>query len=409
MSWIIYEINVLTALSTFQYTNDPEGIAFFIAKEYDYCIKRGGDMIYGVPVLNGNVTGMAKVITDAFKKGKESGEENFNILDEIYPSAFDAYWLGAEMAPLPNPLLRPGGWQSTPPAPGTIMNIGPEPMKLISSAAVNKALKEAAKQLVDDLKSVTILIEGIGEINVYETVLKILKKEKVDSKIKNHPIIIAGKKVVLNYQEIKKKLPSIGSQIKKAIKFPFPELPKKKKIIEEAKKKLIEEAIKQLEETIIKPIEDVILTPIYAAIQTAVDTANHLPKKPTKEEIKKFVKDTIAGLVPDIALPGISIPHIPTKKELKAMIKEKTPTKEQLEAMAYDMIKGLIPKIPNIWFIPPTLLFTIPTNIFLNPFVNLAKFHLMGVSGTMMVLAQYPPPAPPAPALINWTGYNVIG
>jgi hypothetical protein len=164
-----------------------------------------------------------------------------------------------------------------------------------------------------------------------------------------------------------------------------------------------------LEETIIKPIEDVILTPIYAAIQTAVDTANHLPKKPTKEEIKKFVKDTIAGLVPDIALPGISIPHIPTKKELKAMIKEKTPTKEQLEAMAYDMIKGLIPKIPNIWFIPPTLLFTIPTNIFLNPFVNLAKFHLMGVSGTMMVLAQYPPPAPPAPALINWTGYNVIG
>ena len=409
MSWIIYEINVLTAISTFQYANDTEGFAYFIAKEYDQCIKRGGDMIYGVPVLNGNVTGMANVITNAFKKGKESGEENFNILEEIYPSAFDEYWLGAEMAPLPNPLLRPGGWQSTPPAPGTIMNIGPEPMKLISSAAVNKTLKEAAKQLVDDLKSVTILIEGIGEINVYETVLKIIKKEKVDSKIKNHPIIIAGKKVVLNYQEIKKKLPSIGSQIKKAIKFPFPELPKKKKIIEEAKKKLIEEAIKQLEETIIKPIEDVILTPIYAAIQTAVDTANHLPKKPTKEEIKKFVKDTIAGLVPDIALPGISIPHIPTKKELKAMIKEKTPTKEQLEAMAYDMIKGLIPKIPNIWFIPPTLLFTIPTNIFLNPFINLAKFHLMGVSGTMMVLAQYPPPAPPAPALINWTGYNVIG
>jgi hypothetical protein len=91
------------------------------------------------------------------------------------------------------------------------------------------------------------------------------------------------------------------------------------------------------------------------------------------------------------------------------MIKQKIPTKEELEAMAYDMIKGLIPNIPNIWFIPPTLIFSDQTIIFLNPFVNLAKFHLMGVSGTMMVMAQYPPPAPPAPAILNWNGYKVIG
>jgi hypothetical protein len=45
----------------------------------------------------------------------------------------------------------------------------------------------------------------------------------------------------------------------------------------------------------------------------------------------------------------------------------------------------------------------------LDPFVNLAKFHLMGTSGNMSVLAQYTPPAPPAPAILNWTGYKVIG
>ena len=407
--WTIYKINVLNALITFQYSNDTEGFAYFISKEYDKCIKRGGDMIYGVPIMNGNVNGMARVITQALKKGQESGGENFNILAEIYPAAFDEYWLGAEMAPIPNPLLKPMGWPSTPPAPGTIMNIGPNPIKLASSAAINKALKEAAKALVDNLKSQTIVIQGFGEINVYDTIVKIIKKEPIDIKIKNHPLIQAGKKIVLDYQEIKKKKPAIGAQIKKAIKFPFPELPKRKKIVDAAKDKLMEEAIKALEESIIKPIEEAILTPIYAAIQTAVDVANNLPKKPTKEEIKKFVKDTIDGVVPDIVLPGISIPHIPTKAELKEMIKDKIPTKEELEAMAYDMIKGLIPKIPNIWFIPPTLIFSEQTIIFLNPFVNLAKFHLMGVSGTMMVMAQYPPPAPPAPAMLNWTGYKVIG
>ena len=407
--WTIYKINVLNALITFQYSNDTEGFAYFISKEYDKCIKRGGDMIYGVPIMNGNVNGMARVITQALKKGQESGGENFNILAEIYPAAFDEYWLGAEMAPIPNPLLKPMGWPSTPPAPGTIMNIGPNPIKLASSAAINKALKETAKALVDDLKSQTIVIQGFGEINVYDTIVKIIKKEPIDIKIKNHPLIQAGKKIVLDYQEIKKKKPAIGAQIKKAIKFPFPELPKRKKIVDAAKDKLMEEAIKALEESIIKPIEEAILTPIYAAIQTAVDMANNLPKKPTKEEIKKFVKDTIDGVVPDIVLPGISIPHIPTKAELKEMIKDKIPTKEELEAMAYDMIKGLIPNIPNIWFIPPTLIFSEQTIIFLNPFVNLAKFHLMGVSGTMMVMAQYPPPAPPAPAMLNWTGYKVIG
>jgi hypothetical protein len=415
MSWILYQTNVLLAMATFRFADDPDGIAEFISKEYDSCIKRGGDMVYGVPVLNGNVSGMKKIISDAFKKGFESDGDNFNLLEEIYPAAFDAYWLKVEMAPIPNPLLNPGGWPTTPPARGTIANIGPDPISMISSAAINKAEVEVMKVLVDELKKQTITIPGVPPlpnitIPVYETVEKILKKEPVDKKIKNHPAVKAAKEIIFKFNEAKKKKPSIGKQVKKAIKFPFPKLPKRKDLIKQAEDKAIEEATKIIEEQIIKPLEEIILTPIYAAIETAVAIADNIPKpKPTKAEIKKFVKDTIEGLVPEIDLPGISIPKIPTKPELKKMIKDQTPTKEQLKAMAFDLIKGLIPNIPLIYFVPPTLVFTPQTILFLNPFVNLAKFHLTGVSGTMMVLAQYPPPALPNKALINWTGYRVVG
>jgi len=410
MSWTLYKINMLNAAVTFRFKNDTDSAAMFLATEYDRCIKRGGDMVYGVPVMNGNVSGMADVIKKAFQKGIDSDGENFNILQEIYPAAFDAYWLGAEMAPIPNPLLKPAGWQSTPPAPGAIMNIGPNPIMLVKSAALHKAEVEATKALEDKLKEQTINIPNIGEINVYDTLQKILKKEPIDSKIVNHPAIKAGKSIIEKAKQAKKKKPSIGSQLKKAIKFPFPTLPKKKEIIKKAKDKLIEAAIKELKKQLIVPIEATILAPIIAAIQTAVELSKNIPNpKPTPSQIKKFVKDTINGAVPEIELPGIDIPKIPTKEELEKMVQEKIPKKEELEAMAFDMIKDKIPQIPNIFFIPPTYKFSFETCILINPFVNLAKTHLMGVSGTMSVMAQYPPPAPPAPAILNWSGYKIIG
>lgn len=44
---------------------------------------------------------------------------------------------------------------------------------------------------------------------------------------------------------------------------------------------------------------------------------------------------------------------------------------------------------------------------FLNAFISSAKTHLMSVSGIFIVTAQYPPPAPPAPGVIPWSGYKV--
>jgi hypothetical protein len=410
MSWNLFKANVLKAAVSFEFGKDPDGFADFYAKEYDKCIKRGGDMVYGVFVLNGNVSGMADVIKKAFEKGKASGGENFNLLQEIYPAAFDAYWLGAEMAPIPNPLLKPAGWPSTPPAPGAVTNIGPNPIMLVISAALHKAEVEATKALEDKLKNQTINVPGIGQLNVYETIEKIIKKEPIDAKIINHPLIRTGRSIVEKAKQAKKKKPSIGAQLKKPIDFPFPELPKIVPIIESAKKKLLQAAIEELKKQIKIPIEEAILSPIIQEIKFIVELSDNIPSpKPTPDQIKKFVKDKINGAVPTIQLPGVDIPTIPTKAELERMIQEKLPTVEELEALAFDTIKNKIPKIPNIFFIPPSYKFSFGTNILLNPLENVAKAHLLGVSGNMSVIAQYPPPAPPAPAMLNWTGYKIVG
>lgn len=283
--WAIFKVNVLFALKFHRFGNDMDGLAELFAKEYDACIKRGGDMMYGVPVINGNVVGMADAIKRAFRKGQQSDGENFNLLAEIYPSAFDAYWMGAEMAPYPNLILKPLGWSMTPPAPGAIRNIGPNPIMLGMSTARHKAEVSALQLLVDDLKNQTVNISPLGEVNVYETLQKVLKNEITDSKIKNHPAIKIAKGIINKHKQAKNKKPSIGTQFKKSIKFPF----------------------------------------------------------------------------------------------------------------------------PNVFFVPPTYKFTNQSNILIDPFINVAKVHLLGVSGTISVMAQYPPPAPPAPSVIKWTGYTIKG
>lgn len=601
--WAIFKLNVLNAMVTGQFKGDPDSFAEFYANEYDKAIKSGGDLLYGVNVINGNVKGMADAIKIAFKKGTESVGENFNILQEIYPSAFDAYWLGAEMAPLPNPLLKPGGWPSTPPAPGTIQNIGPDSITLASTTAAHKAEVKVLEEMENELKKITIPIPGIPPIPeitipLYETAIQIINNESVlpsdkkseefynelknyftredatatdrakwyafqrlneeygyapvairnrtivgkrsitnpfsgrlnlvvsdnpttgeirpfaerlldeymveyghyiqlnqnqdasklektvgflgdltgdyanmiknskglnlteaytknystpgtteydahkviqpelqakfdknvqdyvisnirelttgqnqaelDSIIRNNPMVKNAIDIIKKLKEAKKKKPSIGKQIKKALKFQFPELPKRKKIIEDTKEKLLEKAIEEIENQIIPPIEEIILQPIYQYIQMAVALADSIPNpKPTLKQIKKFVKDTIDGIKPDIELPGIDLPDIPKKEDLEKQIETKKPTKEEIKAMAEDKIKGLIPDPPFLNFTPPSYVFSTKTNVLLDPFLQLAQIHLMGVNGTMMVMAQYPPPAPPAPAIITYNGYQV--
>jgi hypothetical protein len=116
----------------------------------------------------------------------------------------------------------------------------------------------------------------------------------------------------------------------------------------------------------------------------------------------------IDGAIPDIDLSlYVSIPKIPTKEELKKQIDDAIPTKPELEAIAFDIIKGKIPEIPIINIVLPNILWSTKTNILLDPMLLVAKLHLFGVDGTMSVMAQYPPPAPPAPAILKWSAYIV--
>jgi hypothetical protein len=409
--WAIFKLNVLTAMLTGQFKADPDTFAEFYANEYDKAIKSGGDLLYGVNVINGNVKGMADAIKIALKKGTDSVGSNFNVLAEIYPSAFDAYWSGAEMSPLPNPLVKPLGWPSTPPAPGAIQNIGPDPITLASTTEAHKAEVEALKILEDELKKQTITLPSVPPlppiaIPVYETAQKIINKEEVAPDIKNNPIVKGAVEIIKKLKEAKKKKAAIGKQIKKSLKIEFPKLPDRKKIIEENKEKLLEKAIEEVKKQIIPPIEDIILQPIYQYVQVVVALLDSIPKpKPTLTEIKKFVKDTANGLVPDIDIP-IDIPNIPTKEELKKQVDAKTPTEEEIRTLAEDKIKGLIPDPPFISFTPPSFVFSTKTNVLLDPFLSLAQLHLLNVGGNMIVTAQYPG-APPAPAILNYTGYQV--
>jgi len=70
--WAIFRLNVLSAMVTGKFKNNPDKFAEFYAEEYDRAIKSGGDLLYGVNVINGNVKGMADAIKIAFKKGTDS-------------------------------------------------------------------------------------------------------------------------------------------------------------------------------------------------------------------------------------------------------------------------------------------------------------------------------------------------
>ena len=47
------------------------------------------------------------------------------------------------------------------------------------------------------------------------------------------------------------------------------------------------------------------------------------------------------------------------------------------------------------------------SEIFLNAFIQSAKIHLTTIKGTHFCISQYPPPAPPAPAVLPFVGYYV--
>lgn len=62
---------------------------------------------------------------------------------------------------------------------------------------------------------------------------------------------------------------------------------------------------------------------------------------------------------------------------------------------------------PGVW---PKGFFVAPNDdvsVFVNSFISAAKLHLTTISGQCTTISQYPPPAPPGPAVLPWAGYSV--
>lgn len=270
--WTRYKVNVLRAMATGRFGKDSDAAAEFIADEYDKAIRSGGDFIYGVPVLNANKKGMADVLKRAFKKGQRSGGENFNLLKEICPSAFDAYWNGAEMAPFPNPLIKPLGWIMTPPAPGAVMNIGPNPISLAQSAAINKALVLAATAVLKAMESIEIDDPKCGKFKPVEAATRIMKGKPVPNHIRKLPAVIAAKEAVGLVKILKDRKPTIGPQFKPSIKIPFPPLPKRKEIIKKLTDKAKEKAKEELKKEFEKQAKELIINQITSQIMQQLQT-----------------------------------------------------------------------------------------------------------------------------------------
>ncbi len=417
--WAVYKVNMLRKMASGQFGKDIDAAAISIADEFDACVKRGGDLLYGCSVVTGNKQALIVGIKDALKRGQSAGIGNFNLLNEIGP-AITAYWAGAVMSPFPNPLVRPGGWQATIPAPGTILNLGPEPIQLQASAAKIAAEKAATKAAIEELKKQTVEIPPLGKVNLYDTAEKILSKKINDPQVLANPIIFPAVLLIKLFKEAK--IPSPNINLKPGQIMKFPKLPDRKKLIEEAKKKLEEEAEKQIKEQLIEPVKQAIIAPIEGLVQKAIEESNKVRPLPTKDQIKKYVKDTIDGKIPELQLPGVNLPKIPTKKEIEETVKSiiegyipnipniqlpKIPTKDEIKVMIAEMIKDKIPNIPNINFVAPTLFFKPSSNIWIDPFVNMCKVHMLTTGGLINVLAQYPPPATPGPAIIKWDGYRI--
>lgn len=434
--WALMKLNVLRAMATHRFGKDPDSFADFYCKQYDLCIKLGGDLIYGVPIINGNVSAMRKVMSGALKKGIAAQGNNYMLVKEMKP-AFDAYWMGAEPAPIPNPLLKPGLWPTTIPAPGATTNIGPFPPQMIISMVRTAALIAIAKALVEAIKNKTVEIpmievipirlstkitkEGLPpppqfpkivkvKVNLYETAMAALKGKPLPVQLRNHPIIAVAKELILTFQDLKRRKPSIGIQFKIGLKFPFPKLPDRKKLIEMAKKKLIEAAMKIAEEQLVKPIMDIVIAPYVQQIKSAIaaaKSAGETIQDISEADIKSYLKNAINGAAAQFPIPNIEIPKIDVA-QIKAEIKRLTPTKDQIKAYAEDLIRSKIPNIPFIHFpVFPNNWFKTSSNTLLDPFINMAKMDMLTRKGIHNIIALYPPAGVPGPAILQWQGYRV--
>lgn len=434
--WAGYLRNVQRAIRQGRLRTN-EQIADFIANEYDKTVKKGGDLIYKVNVINGNKEAMASSLKSILDKNSNKQGENINLLEDL-PKVFDAYWVGAEYSPIPNPLLKPQGWSGTTSVdtPQCVI-LGPDFNKVAISASKNKIQKELLKKLVDELKKQTTDIkfskdflksysEKVGQIlpesvsiNVYDATIALLKnqnpipntKKEVQDFVNNNRTIKLAKKLLKKYNEARKKKPSGGSQHKKGAKFKFPALVNIKKLLKEQTKKLEEEFTQKVNDKIKELVEELVVLSIVDQLELIIKSyKEQVPKLPTKQKIKKYVEG-IKNDVKDIKddLIPFKIEGIPNKDTFKDLIQKSIPDTASVQKVVKDVVKNLIPKIPYIEIVKPNpYLIDMNKIVWGKPFVREAKRYMFNVEGTVQVLSQCGgPTSPPNPLILRVKGYQI--
>lgn len=433
--WAVYLRNVQKAIKQGRLKTN-EDIADFIANEYDKTIKKGGDLIYKVNVINGNKEAMSSTLKSILDKNSNKQGENINLLEDL-TKVFDAYWVGAEYSPIPNPLLKPQGWSGTPSVdtPSAII-VGPDFTIVAASAAKNKILKETLKELVEKLKSQNVTVTfpkilvdsylkkyGVSlpiniTFNVYDTTITILKKQnpfpdfkkEVSDFINNNPIIKQAKKLIKRYNEAKKKRPSGGRQYNNGKKIKLPKVVDIKKLLKEAAKELEKQFTQQIENKIREIIEELSIQVIVSQIDTILKSYKDRVKTlPTKEQIKNYVNKIKENIPTNEDLTPFKIKGIPTKEEFKSLIEIATPTTSEIKIIVDQLVKDLLPKIPYTELIKPNVyLIDVNKIVWCKPFVREANNYFLNTKGTLQVLAQCAGPlSPPTPIIIKPKGYEV--
>jgi len=116
MSWEIFKNNVLQKLCDASRVSSIEYVADVYAKEYDACVKRGGDSINRIPILKGNIEGMKTAFIRALNTGLSSTDAYD--LTGAMGEGVKIYWTGATLVTPTPPLIT-----ATQAAAGAVANI----------------------------------------------------------------------------------------------------------------------------------------------------------------------------------------------------------------------------------------------------------------------------------------------
>jgi hypothetical protein len=90
MSWQLFKQNILAVANRPDGIPDIDTIAKLYADEYDAAVKRGGDLLHGIPINNGNKLAMEQFFKLALQKGL-TATGPYDLVGEMGKGVI-AYW-----------------------------------------------------------------------------------------------------------------------------------------------------------------------------------------------------------------------------------------------------------------------------------------------------------------------------